>query len=245
MPVYVRDGATIHFDLEGPDDGYPVLLIAPGGMRSANDKWNAMPWNPRRALVGTYRLIGMDQRNAGRSTAPVSASDGWATYASDQLGLLDHLGVERCHVVGMCIGGPYIIGLLTAAPERFASAVLLQPVGIDDNRDAFDDVFDGWQAEIADDHPEAGPDDWAAFKSNMWDGEFVLTATPEQVAAITTPMLVAMGNDQYHPASTSRQIARLAPDVTFLERWKDEESLPAADAAILEFLARHTPIERP
>jgi pimeloyl-ACP methyl ester carboxylesterase len=243
MPVYMRDGVTIHFDLEGPDDGYPVLLIAPGGMRSANDKWNAMPWNPRAALADTYRLIGMDQRNAGRSTAPVSATDGWVTYAGDQLGLLDHLGIERCHVVGMCIGGPYIVGLLTAAPERFASAVLLQPVGIDGNRDAFDGVFDGWQAEIAEAHPEATPDDWAAFKSNMWDGDFVLTATRDQVASIATPMLVAMGNDEYHPSSTSREIASLAPHVTFLERWKDDESLPAAGSAIVDFLARHTPID--
>jgi pimeloyl-ACP methyl ester carboxylesterase len=232
---------VIHFDVEGPDSAYPVMLIAPGGMRSANDKWNAMPWNPRRSLADTYRLIGIDQRNAGRSTAPVSASDGWATYASDQLGLLDHLGVDRCHVIGMCIGGPYIIGLLTAAPERFTSAVLLQPVGIDGNRDAFDDVFDGWRAEIEDAHPEAAPGDWAAFKANMWDGEFVLTATRDQVAAITTPMLVAMGNDRYHPSSTSREIASLGRDVTFLERWKDDESPPAADAAIREFLARHTP----
>lgn len=243
MPLFTRDGATIHFDLEGPDDGHPVLLIAPGGMRSANDKWNTMPWNPRQALAGTYRLIGMDQRNAGRSTAPVSAGDGWATYADDQLALLDHLGIERCHVIGMCIGGPYVLGLLTAAPERFTAGVLLQPVGIDGNRDAFDAVFDGWQAEIGEEHPEASADDWASFKSNMWDGEFVLTATRDQVASITTPMLVAMGNDEYHPSSTSREIAALAPDVLFIERWKDDASLPAADAAIRAFLARHTPVD--
>jgi pimeloyl-ACP methyl ester carboxylesterase len=241
MPVYERDGATIHYDLEGPADGFPVLLIAPGGMRSFNDKWQAMPWNPRERLADRHRLIGMDQRNAGRSSAPVSGADGWATYTADQLGLLDHLGVERCHVVGMCIGGPYIAGLLTAAPERFASAVLLQPVGIDGNRAAFDAIFDGWRDEIAPAHPEATADDWASFKSNMWDGDFVLTATREQVAGITVPMLVAMGDDEYHPASTSRAIAELAPEVTFLERWKDDEVLPATDAAIRDFLAAHTP----
>ena len=75
----------------------------------------------------------------------------------------------------------------------------------------------------------------------MWDGEFVLTATRQQVAAIATPMLVAMGDDEFHPQSTSREIAALASDVTFLERWKDDESLPATDAAIRGFLGRHTP----
>lgn len=241
MPSFEHAGARIHHDDEGAPDAFPVLLIAPGGMRSSNDRWSSMPWDPRTALVGSYRVIGMDQRNAGRSSAPVSGDDGWHTYRADQLALLDHLGVDRCHVIGMCIGGPYVLGLLTAAPDRFASAVLLQPVGIDGNRPVFDDVFDGWRDEIADAHPEATPADWTSFRSNMWDGEFVLTATRGQVAAITTPMLVAMGDDQYHPSSTSREIAALAPDVTFLERWKDDESLPATHAAILGFLAAHTP----
>lgn len=234
------DGArSIHFDDEG--DGYPVLLIAPGGMRSANDLWQNMPWNPRTALAGEYRVIGMDQRNAGRSAAPVSAGDGWDTYTGDQLALLDHLGIERCHVVGMCIGGPYIMNVLSAAPERFSSAVLLQPVGIDDNRDALYEMFDQWAESIAPQHPDMTEDDWRSFRSNMWDGEFVLTATPDEVAGFDTPMLVAMGNDLYHPASTSREIADHAPNVTFVETWKDGDALAAFDGIVRDFLAANTP----
>lgn len=243
MAAYSRGDAVLHYDVEGVDDGFPVLLIAPGGMRSCNERWNAMPWNPRVALADRFRLIGMDQRNAGRSTAPVDARTGWAAYRDDQLGLLDELGITRCHVIGMCIGGPYVVGLLRAAPERFASAVLLQPVGIDGNRDVFYEIFENWQDEIAGSHDEAGTDDWTAYRSNMWDGEFVLTATPDEIAAIDVPLLVAMGNDEFHPQSTSRRIAELAPDVTFLEHWKEEDCLPATDAAIKNFLASHTPAE--
>ena len=241
MTAFEHGDAVIHYDDEGLPDGFPVLLIAPGGMRSTNAKWNEMPWNPRTELADRFRVIGMDQRNAGRSTAPVTADSGWTTYRDDQLALLDELGIERCHVVGMCIGGPYLAGLLTSAPERFASAVLLQPVGIDGNRDAFYDIFDRWTAEIAESHPEADDSDWSSYRSNMWDGDFVLTATREDMAAVEVPMLVAMGDDVYHPQSTSREIAALAPDVVFLEHWKDEGSLPAADAAIKNFLAGHTP----
>jgi pimeloyl-ACP methyl ester carboxylesterase len=239
MSAYENGDASIHFDDEG--DGFPVLLIAPGGMRSGNVLWEGVPWNPRAALADEYRLIGMDQRNAGRSTAPISGSDGWETYTGDQLGLLDHLGIERCHVVGMCIGGPYILGLLTAAPERFASAVLLQPVGIDDNRDAMYDMFDQWRELIAGDHPEASDDDWETFRSNMWDGQFVLTASRDEVADCITPMLVLLGNDVYHPSSTSREIADLAPNATLVEEWKDGEMLRRADATIKAFLSTHTP----
>jgi pimeloyl-ACP methyl ester carboxylesterase len=239
---FERGDAVIHYDIEGDPNGFPVLLIAPGGMRSFNDRWSDMPWNPRTALVDHYRLIGMDQRNAGRSTAPVSGDDGWHTYRADQLALLDELGVERCHVLGMCIGGPYIIGLLKAAPERFASAVLLQPVGVGDhNRSAFYETFDLWAADLSESHPEAAASDWASFRSNMWDGEFVLTATPDELASIGVPLLVAMGNDLHHPQETSRAIAELAPDVTFVERWKTDDALPATDATIKHFLAGHTP----
>ena len=50
----------------------PILLLAPGGMRSANNFWNNMPWNPREKLQDQFELIGMDQRNAGTSTAPIT-----------------------------------------------------------------------------------------------------------------------------------------------------------------------------
>jgi pimeloyl-ACP methyl ester carboxylesterase len=245
MAIFERDDVRLHYtdsDTDtDTDTGFPVLLIAPGGMRSTMDKWAAMPWNPLEALTGSYRIIAMDQRNAGGSTAPITADDGWGTYTADQLALLDHLGVERCHVIGMCIGGPYSLALAMAAPDRIASAVLLQPIGIDDNRQAFVEMFDGWAAEVGPDHPEADADAFASFRENMYGGDFVFVATPEEVAAVETPLLVAMGDDLYHPQSTSREIARLAPEATLIERWKDDDVAADTDQAIKAFLAAHTP----
>jgi pimeloyl-ACP methyl ester carboxylesterase len=238
MASFTDGQVSLHYDIEG--DGFPVLLIAPGGMRSANELWNGMPWNPRTALVGEYRLIGMDQRNAGRSTGPVSGDDGWATYTGDQLALLDHLGIERCHVIGMCIGGPYLMALLARAPQRFAAAVALQPVGIDDNRPAMYEMFDQWVESVGDAHPEMSQHDWESFRGNMWDGEFVPTVSPEQAAACTTPILIAMGNDLYHPQSTSRRLAELVPNAELVEEWKQGEPLAAIDGTIKRFLAVHT-----
>jgi pimeloyl-ACP methyl ester carboxylesterase len=237
MSSFEHAGAHIHYDLEG--EGFPVLLIAPGGMRSANEAWTRVPWNPRAALSDRFQLIGMDQRNAGRSTAPVSAGDGWHTYTADQLALLDHLGVEQCHVVGMCIGGPYIFGLLRVAPERFRCAVMLQPVGIDENRRAFEEMFDGWAAELAEAHPEADEAAWSSFRQNMWGGEFVLTASRDDVAEVDTPILLLKGDDLYHPARVSDELAALAPNLTYIEEWKDAHMLDDTNAAIRDFLAAH------
>jgi pimeloyl-ACP methyl ester carboxylesterase len=240
MSFVARESARLHYDVEG--EGFPVFALAPGGLLSANDFWRRTPWNPRERLRDTYRVIGIDQRNAGASRAPIAASDGWATYAADQLAVLDHLGVERCHLLGMCIGGPFAFALLTAAPQRFCSAVLLQPVGLDGNRDVFYKMFDGWAADVRGEHPEADDAAFASFRENLWGGrDFVITATREQVAACATPLLVMMGNDEYHPSSVSREIARLAPNATLVEQWKDEASLGTTDATIRAFLARHTP----
>jgi pimeloyl-ACP methyl ester carboxylesterase len=183
----------------------------------------------------------MDQRNAGRSTAPVSASDGWHTYTADQLALLDHLGIERCHVAGMCIGGSYVLGLLEAAPERFAAAVLFQPIGYDDNRDAFLEMFDTWADELRPAHPEATDHDWTSFRQNMYGGDFTFNSSREFVAGCRTPMLVLKGADVYHPASTTLEIAELAPNATLIDEWKEGPAQDAARAAVAEFLLDHTP----
>ena len=53
--------------------------------------------------------------------------------------------------------------------------------------------------------------------------------------------LVLMGNDLRHPASTSREVAALAPNSTFIEHWKEPEHQPAAKKAVEEFLAKNTP----
>jgi pimeloyl-ACP methyl ester carboxylesterase len=207
-------------------------------MRSFGDMWAKMPWNPVAELAGGYRVITMDQRNAGSSTAPITGDEDWDTYAGDQIALLDHLSIDRCHVVGMCIGGAFILKLLATAPERFARAVPLQPIGLHDNRQAFHDMFDGWADEVRPSHPEVGDGAWTAYRSAMYDVEDQLFSVPTSaLASIDTPMLVLRGDDQYHPRSASELLAATAPNARLIERWKDEEHLPAATTAIAEFLA--------
>jgi hypothetical protein len=48
-----------------------------------------------------------------------------------------------------------------------------------------------------------------------------------------------MGNDQYHPASISRQVAELLPNASLIERWKEEPHLELASAQFSRFLATH------
>jgi pimeloyl-ACP methyl ester carboxylesterase len=155
VPVLQRD--DVHIEYQDHGSGFPVLALAAGGMRSASSYWDQGPWNPVKELAGSYRVITMDQRNAGSSTAPVTGKESWATYTADQLAVLDHLGIDRFHVVGMCIGGPFILGLLNAAPHRVAGAVILQSIGLDDNRDAFREMFNSWMARPSAEAPGGRP----------------------------------------------------------------------------------------
>jgi pimeloyl-ACP methyl ester carboxylesterase len=239
MPTFQRDDIALDYHERG--EGFPILLFAPGGMRSAASFWEGAPWNPLTALSDRYRVVAMDQRNAGASTAPVTPEDGWADYAADHVALLDHLGVERCHVIGGCIGGSYAFGLMQAAPGRVAAAVLQQPIGFDgSNRQAFYEMFDSWAVPLAAEHPRMTQEGWDAFRGRMYDGDFVFNVDREFVRACEAPLLVLMGNDLYHPEVTSREIAKLAPHAELVESWKKPDRLAATVDRVRTFLGEHT-----
>ena len=239
MPIFEKDEVSIYYEEHG--SGFPLLLIAPGGMRSTIPAWVNGPWNPIEQLSGSYRVIAMDQRNAGRSTAPIRATDSWHVYTQDQLALMDHLHIERFHVAGMCIGGPYCMGLVQAQPERVASVVLFQSIGLSDNRQAFFDMFDSWADELKPTRAEVEPEAWESFKQSMYGGEFLFNVSRDFVSNCRTPLLVLCGNDLYHPEETSREIAALSPNAQFIEHWKEPEHQAAAQSAVVEFLAANTP----
>src|SRR5437879_8218676 len=129
MPTFEHHGASIYYEEFG--QGFPILTFAPAGLQSIIDVWNgpSAPVNPTTEFAGSFRVIAMDQRNAGgQSRAPITAQDGWHTYAADHIALLDHLRIDGCHLYGQCIGGSFIMSLLTAQPQRVASPVLAQPL---------------------------------------------------------------------------------------------------------------------
>src|SRR4051812_42478483 len=96
VPFYESGDVRIRYEEVG--SGHPLLLLAPGGLNSAIANWGrAAAFNPMELFQNDFRMIAMDQRNAhnGESTGPVDTNDPWGTFASDQLGLMDHLGIDR------------------------------------------------------------------------------------------------------------------------------------------------------
>jgi pimeloyl-ACP methyl ester carboxylesterase len=240
VATFIRGDIAIHYESHGA--GHPVLLLAPGGMRSSIAFWDKAPIHPVRELASHFRVIAMDQRNAGQSRAPVTAGDGWRSYASDQIALLDHLRIDRCHVLGMCIGAAFALGLATTAPERLTAAALLQPIGLsDENLPAFHKMFDGWAEELVRTRPDVMSDAVASLRANLYGGDFVFSATRDAVRACRVPLLVLRGNDLYHPAATSEAIARIATGAELVPTWKEGDDRVQAIAHIKAFLALHSP----
>ena len=240
MPTFKRNDVSIYFDEYGT--GYPILLFAPGGMRSSIEFWARSPFDPTKELASNFRVIAMDQRNAGgRSHAPITARDGWDSYTADHIALLDHLRIERCHLYGQCIGGSFILNLLKAEPGRIASAVLAQPIGrIGPMPAARTARFEAWAASLHD-HPEATPDVLDAFYRNLYSAGFVYCGDRAFVATVRTPCLVLAGNDEAHPYAIAEELAKLLPDNEFIAEWKTGAALTAARQRITTFLAGHTP----
>ena len=244
MPSYERvtESGIVSLYYEEVGEGFPILLIAPGGMRSTLSAWQSAPWNPITQLAENHRVIAMDQRNAGRSTGPITASDGWHTYTDDQLALMNHLGIGRFNVAGMCIGGSYIGGLLDRAPDRIVSAVVFQTIGLDDNRDAFFEIYDTWVDELRDKRPDVAPETWKQFGQNMYGSERLFFAVgADTFANAACPIMVLVGNDIYHPTSASMALAQAAQNATVIEAWKEDPARKVAMAKVAAFVAENSP----
>ncbi len=251
MPVLERDGAQIHYDVYG--DGYPLILFAPGGMHSVAQMWRErpgapgqpMPWiDPTTELSNQFQVVAMDQRNAGRSKAPISAADGWPTYTADHLALIDQLGFDQVHVMGGCIGSSYCLGLCQAAPERVTAAVLQNPIGLSaDNRGNFFGMFDSWAGELQANRAEVDAPSLAAFRQSMFGGDFVFSVGRDFVHACTTPLLVLAGNDEFHPLSGRPGNRRSGPRRRPRCRL-DQSSAPRRDALARQGLS-HRPHAEP
>lgn len=113
-------------------DGPPLLMYSPGGFDATLEKWRTQGIYARIRLLDhlpdKYRCIVFDRRECGQSGGRVEALR-WEDYAAQGRGLLDHLGIERAHLLGACMGCCPVLAFAVAQPERVLSMVLYWPVG--------------------------------------------------------------------------------------------------------------------
>ena len=116
MPVVRIGSHSLHYETNG--DGEPLLLLH--GLGSSALDWDAQML----AFSSRYKVIAPDLAGFGRSdklTQPHSIAE----YAGDIFGLLDYLGIDRCHVLGHSMGGAVAFQMGTEMPRRVSSLIIL------------------------------------------------------------------------------------------------------------------------
>jgi pimeloyl-ACP methyl ester carboxylesterase len=242
MPYLRRGELSIYYETKG--DGFPLLLMPPGGMNATIDAWGQSAFNPMEIFSREFWTITLDQRNAGRSSGPLENDDPWGSYAQDHLNLMNHLGIQRFHVLGCCIGCSYALKLVERAPDRVVSAVIEQPIGIsEENRDVLANALaERWAKDLNAKRPELDEGRLTEYRGRMFTGDFVFSVTRDFVRSCATPMLVMPGTNLDHPTAIGREIAELAPHAEKLEDWRyPADVVPSTVARIWDFLRAHTP----
>ena len=124
------DGIETRYEVVG--SGPPLLLVAPGGFDATIEKWSTLGVyarvKPLEHLARHYSCIAFDRRECGQSGGRVESVT-WAHYVRQAKGLLDHLGIERAHLMGGCMGCAPVAAFAVAHPKATLSMILWWPVG--------------------------------------------------------------------------------------------------------------------
>lgn len=88
------------------------------------------------SLIGTHRVIALDQRGHGRSSDPTDPEAYGHEMGEDVIRLLDHLGIERAHLIGHSMGAVVSAYVAVRHPEHVASVTLIAPPFFEDSATA-------------------------------------------------------------------------------------------------------------
>jgi 3-oxoadipate enol-lactonase/4-carboxymuconolactone decarboxylase len=118
MPSVAANGVSLFYDFNGPEEAPVVVFLHSIG--SSAEAWD----DQIRFFANRYRCLRYDARGHGRSQVidkPITASD----LAEDLAGLLDALGIDKAHVVGLSLGGITAQAFAVRHPQRTLSLALM------------------------------------------------------------------------------------------------------------------------
>jgi len=251
MPFYEKGQTRIHYKEAG--SGCPLLIIPGGGLNASIAGLADHDFNPMEEFRNAHRCIAIDLRNSngGESSGPLEIERPWDAHADDQIGLMDHLGIDRFMVLGFCIGGPFIWNLLSKIPDRIVAAVLVHPSGFNPDAPGFFHRMnsESWGPQLCERRPDITMEMVGAFLTNMYPdtADFVFTVTREFVRGCETPVLILPDDIPPHPYAMAMETARLAPNaqVSLFPWRKSPETISLALRHIDTFLTAHRPVQEP
>ena len=228
-----EDGSGVYFEDEG-GEGVPVVLH--GGFGESVDLVRSSPI--AQALpADEFRLIYVDHRGHGRSDKPHEPE----AYAmplrvGDAVAVLDELGIDRAHFVGMSWGGRLGFGIGKHAPERVLSLVIggQQPYRWPDSpltrvvtegleasqtegMEAFARALEGfWGVRFPEPRRAAGLDNDPAALQAAWAAALAEGAISDDLGAWRVRCLIFIGAGDADFLDQARRAASEIPDAEFI-----------------------------
>ena len=198
------NGLHLYYEQHGTT-GSPLVLLH-GGM--LNIDLNFAELIPR--LAPRHRVIAVELQGHGR-TADTERTISPANSASDVVALLDHLGIERAHMLGHSMGGAVAMELAVSYANRVLSAVpisiTVRPDGMHADFSDSAKMATSTRMPTADDmtamkstyhrlspHPEHFDDFLATLSSSQED---LKGWSDEQLATVTVPVLFIVGDHDF------------------------------------------------
>jgi pimeloyl-ACP methyl ester carboxylesterase len=250
MPSFTHDGVTIDYLDEGGRADEPIMLVH-GFASNKEVNWVWPGWVT--ALTrDARRVIALDNRGHGRSTKLYDPADyDTELMAGDVRALLDHLGLERADVMGYSMGARITAFLALEHPDRVRSAILgglgirlVEGVGLSPH------IADALLAPSRDDVTDPTGYTFRAFAEHTKSDLRALAAcirgsrqtlTREEAAAISVPVLVAIGTKD-EVAGAAAPLAGLIPGARALDIPDRDHMTAVGDrvykAGVTEFLAQ-------
>jgi len=247
---FVTNGIKIAYEDIG--SGKPVLLIH-GFASNSGVNWRDTGWVKVLEKAG-HRVILIDNRGHGHSEKLYDVEEyGAALMAGDAVALLDHLGLGRVDIMGYSMGarisafmtinhGSYVgravfaglgINMVKGVGDPEPVAQALEAVSVDDIADPAARMFRLFA--------EATKSDLKALAACMRSSRQKIT--PAQLAAIKSPVLVAVGSDDAI-AGSAGELAALIPGAGVLDIPGRDHMKAVGDKiykqGVVDFLAQST-----
>jgi pimeloyl-ACP methyl ester carboxylesterase len=254
MATFLSDGVTIHYLDQPPADGTAqagTILLIHGFASNIRFNWIDPGW-VRFLTAAGYRVIAIDNRGHGESQKLYRVED-YATpvMSEDARRLLDHLGIERCDVMGYSMGARVTCFLALNHPQRVRTAIFgglgvnmvrglagTGPIAAALEAQTIDDVKNPTARTFRAFAEQTGGD-LKALAACIRSARVVISA--EMVAQLKVPVLVVVGSDDVIGGSAV-ELAALIPGAEAIDIPRRDHMRTVGDRrymdGVLEFLRR-------